>query len=43
MLKDVHQQSNDASDQELLLTKLKFTVSLIQYKSSSVLNETLSR
>ena len=30
-------------DNEFLLAKLKFTVCLIQYRSSSVLNETLSR
>ena len=37
---DVYQRSNDSSDHEFLLAKLKFTVCLIQYKSSSVLNET---
>ena len=40
---DVYQRSNDSSDHEFLLAKLKFTVSLIQYNSSSVLNGTLSR
>ena len=39
----VYQRSNDASDDEFLLAKLKYTTYLIQYKSSSVLNETLSR
>ena len=40
---DVYQRSNDSSDREFLLTKLKFTVCLIQYNSLSALNETLSR
>ena len=39
ILMDVYQRSNDSSDHEFLLAKL----SLIQYNSSSVLNETLSR
>ena len=43
ILMDVYQRSNDSSDHEFLLAKLKFTVCLIQYNSSSVLNETLSR
>ena len=43
VLMDVYQLSNDSSDHEFLLGKLKFTVCLIQYSSSSVLNETLSR
>ena len=37
---DVYQRSNDSSDREFLLTKLKFTVCLIQCNS---LSETLSR
>ena len=40
---DVYQRSSDSSDYEFLLAKLKFTVCLIQYNSSSVLNEKLSR
>ena len=40
ILMDVYQRSNDSSDHEFLLAKLKFTVCLIQYNSSSVLNET---
>ena len=43
ILSDVYQESSDSSDHELLLTKLNFTVCLIKYKSSSVLNETFSR
>ena len=43
ILTDVYQRSNDSSDNEFLLTKLKFTVCLIQYKLSSVLNKMLSR
>ena len=41
MLTDVYLRSNDPSDHEFLLTKLKFFVCLIQYKC--VLNEALSR
>ena len=40
---DFYQRSNDSSDYEFLLGKLKFTVCPIQYNSSSVLNEALSR
>ena len=43
ILVDVYQWSNDSSDHEFLLAKLKFTVYLIQYNSSRVLNETLLR
>ena len=43
ILMDVYQRSSDLSDREFLLAKLTFTVFLIQYNSSSVLNETLSR
>ena len=43
ILTEVYQRSNDSSDNEFLLTKLKFTVCLIQYKLSSVLNKMLSR
>ena len=43
ILIDVYQLYNDSSDHEFLLVKLKFTVCLIQWNSSSVLNETLSR
>ena len=39
---DVYQRSNDSSDHKLLLAKMKFTVCLIQYKSSNILNKTLS-
>ena len=41
-LMDVYRRSNDSSDHEFLLAKLKFTVCLIEYNSSSVLNETFS-
>ena len=34
---DVYQRSDDLSDHEFLLIKVKFTVCLVQYKSSSVL------
>ena len=43
ILMDVYQRSNDSPDHEFLLAKLKFTVCLIQYNSSSALNETLPR
>ena len=43
ILMDVYQRSNVSSDYELLPAKMKFTVCLIQYKSSSILNKTLSR
>ena len=43
ILTDVYELSNDSSDYEFLRAKLKFDVCLIQYKSASVLNETLSR
>ena len=36
---DVYPRSNDSSDHEFLLVKLKYTICLIQYKSSSVLND----
>ena len=41
ILMDVYQRSNDSSDHELLLTKMKLTVCLIQFKYSSILNKTL--
>ena len=37
ILMDVYQRSDDLSDHEFLLIKVKFTVWLVQYKSSSVL------
>ena len=43
ILMNVYQRSNDSSDHELLLAKLKFNVCLTQYNSSSVIDETLSR
>ena len=43
LLMDVYQRSNDSSDHEFLPAKLKFTVCVIRYNSSSILNETLSR
>ena len=39
ILMDVYQRSNDLSDHEFLQAKLKFTAYLIQYNSSSVLND----
>ena len=43
ILMDVYQRSNHSFDLEFLLVKLKFTVCLVQDKSSSVLTETLLR
>ena len=43
ILMDAYPQSNDSSDHESLLTKLRYIDCLIQYKSSSVLNRTVSR
>ena len=43
ILTDAYSRSNDSSDHESLLTNLKYIDCLIQYESSSVLNETLPR
>ena len=43
ILMDVYEQSNVLSDHEFLLAKINFTICLIQYKSSNILNKTLSR
>ena len=43
ILTDAYSPSNDSSDHESLLTNLKYIDCLIQYESSSVLNETLPR
>lgn len=43
ILMDVYLKSNERSDHEFLLAKLKYPVCLIQWKSSSVFNEKLSR
>ena len=40
---DVYPRYNDSYDHKLLLATLKFTVCLVQDKSSVILNETLSR
>ena len=37
---DVYQRSIDSFDHELLVAKMKLTVCLTQYKSSSILNKT---
>ena len=43
ILVDAYPQSNELSDNDFLLAKLKHSICLIQYKYLSVLIETLSR